>query len=167
MAKDKATAEPMTLALDKEKTRELVLQAAGFLRIFGGAFPRLRAIAAFLNVIAAPAVWDVLWNTISADPQAMAALASPFHEGAEDFKGLGTQSEVGAKFLAFIQATGDRPADYYTTKAAIAGILMMAYGFASMTKTTRDDLAIQDLMQIFQQYYDQFYDHQRGNAAAA
>lgn len=163
-----ATSEmkPAALAMDKEQTRQLVLQVSGFLKIFGGAYPRLRAIAALLDVEAKPEIWSVIWNALSADPQAIAALVIPFHEGTADFKGLGTQSDQGASFLSFVADAGNRGSDYYQTKAAISGILMMAYGLASMTRTTRDDEAVRLTMQMFQQYFDEFWDSQHGAAAS-
>lgn len=148
--------------MDKEAVRQLVLQAASFLRLFGGAYPRLNAISALLTVEAEPAVWDTVWAAIQANPAAMTALADSLHHAQADFKGLGNQSEHGGNFLSFVTATGDRGADYYQTKAAISGIIMAAYGFAGMTRNTRDDVAVRDLMEMFTAYFDQFWDHQHG-----
>ncbi len=158
----KAGAVP-ALAMDKEQVRQLVLQVANFLKIFGGAYPRLRAVSALLEAEAQPAIWDLIWNALSADPGATKAMAEAFSiEGAAEPTALGTQNDAAAKLLAFVfvPEAPERGADYYNTKSAVAGIIMIAWGFCAMTRTTKDDAAVAILQDLFIQSFDRFYDSQ-------
>jgi len=63
-------------ALDKEQSRLLLQQLNGFLKIFGGAYPRIKATSVFLDALTETAMWSKLWVIFESDPVVMASLTA-------------------------------------------------------------------------------------------
>ena len=60
--------------VDKESARQIVMQLSGFIKIFGGGYPRLRSAAVLLDAISEPAMWDKIWAVFESNPATVAAL---------------------------------------------------------------------------------------------
>lgn len=163
MAAKKGTANggaEATATLDKESMRQIVLQVSGFLKIFGASYPRLRLIAALLDVQAQPEVWDTIWAAFSSSEE----VQEIYSQISSEVQSMGQQvhgvSDTANKLLAFGtgKAAVERDANYYKVRSLVFGILMMAQGLTYITRTTADDEAARITIEIATLYFDQYYD---------
>ncbi len=60
-------------------------------------------------------------------------------------------------------SVGERSDDYYQTRSGIAGFLMMAQGFAFMTRSTKDDKHVTSALRLFTLYFDEFWENEHPN----
>lgn len=121
--------------MDKELARGLIMQVSGFIRMFGFAYPKLRAVASLLDAITTSDVWDKVWAVIGAEEkaQALTTLTS-----VRDLDAPSTCESVGGPHT-LVDASARRSPAYLKTQRGIMGILIMASGFAALTSSQTDD----------------------------
>lgn len=146
---------------DKETVRGLVSQAASFATMFGYLSPRFTAIGKLLAGLSTPDMWERIWGVIESNPTLRNEFASLTGGDEINMTAAGQRYNGILEFLAD-QSAGKSPA-YYSTRSGIMGILMMAQGWAWMTRSQTDDAYVMAALKMFQMSFDEWWSIEHPN----